>query len=68
MTDKTTIRNLNPDLYTQAYIAAIEHNCSVADFIDDALEGWFGKTQKLEEDDQADANRNLADRPEHALF
>ncbi|MEM9139795.1 MAG: hypothetical protein AAGB15_08170 [Pseudomonadota bacterium] len=42
MTDKTTIRNLNPDLYTQARIAAIEHNCTVADIINDALEDWFG--------------------------
>ena len=42
MTDKTTIRNLCPDLYTQARIAAIEHNCTVADIINDALDDWLG--------------------------
>ena len=46
MTDKTTIRNLNPDLYTQARIAAIEHNCTVADIINDALEEWFGEGEE----------------------
>ena len=45
MTNKTTIRNLNPDLYTQARIAAIEHNCTVADIINDALEEWLGEAE-----------------------
>ena len=42
MTGKTTIRNINPDLYTQTRIAAIEQNCTVADIINDALEEWLG--------------------------
>lgn len=46
MTDKTTIRNLNPDLYTQARIAAIEHNCTVADIINDALNEWLGEGEE----------------------
>ena len=50
MTDKTTIRNLNPDLYTQARIAAIEHNCTVADISNDALEEWFGDVEAQEDD------------------
>jgi hypothetical protein len=41
--DKSTIRNLCPVLYTQARIAAIEYNCTVADVINDALEEWFGE-------------------------
>ena len=47
MTGKTTIRNLDPDLYTQARIAAVEHNCTVADIINDALEEWFGEEDCL---------------------
>ena len=46
MTGKTTIRNLNPDLYTQSRIAAVEHSCTVADIINDALEEWLGETEE----------------------
>ena len=38
---KTTIRNLDESLYTQARVAAVEHKCSVAEIVNAALEDWL---------------------------
>ena len=53
MADRTTIRNLNPDLYTQARIAAVENQCTVADIVNDALHEWFADDDHLDADDGA---------------
>lgn len=54
---KITIRNLNQDLYTQARIAAIENNCSVAEVLNAALEDW------LNFDDFDEKNHEFTDYP-----